>query len=297
MSNFPAHRLFPRLTGVVGVLCAGAAAAQVQVFHASWEQSSWQVESGSGLCALTQEIPRFGRARFEQRQGHRLQFTIMVEQPPVREYPVQVHSESPPWQHPAVHRALGEFRLQQGKTPLRVPREQALRIYQELEQGMKPVFEFADWGDGVDQVQVSLMPVRFREALHVFQECTAGLFYLDFEPIAEETVLFATNSDGLSLAARRILERIALDYRRKPDFRLVLGGHADERGTTPFNLDLSRRRADAVARYLRARGMPRAAIEVRVFGETVPADTASGEDAWAKNRRVTVWLAEKPANG
>lgn len=294
MTNHRAINSLLAVSGAVGLLSGGTAGAQLQMFNASWEQSSWQVETSSQHCALTHEIPRFGHARFEQRQGRRLQFAILVDQPPVRNYPAQLYSESPPWQHPVVRRALGEFRLQQGKTPLTIPREQALRIYQELEQGMKPVFEFADWGDGRDQVQVSLMPVRFRESLDAFQQCTAKLLYLDFEPVAEETVLFETNSDRLSLAARRILEKIALNYRRQPNFRLVLGGHADERGDAAFNLDLSRRRANAVSHYLRARGVPTAAIEARVFGETLPVDASSDADAWARNRRVTVWLAEKP---
>jgi outer membrane protein OmpA-like peptidoglycan-associated protein len=140
------------------------------------------------------------------------------------------------------------------------------------------------------------MPVRFREALAGFQQCTAKLLYLDFEPLDEQTVFFATNSDRLNLAARRILEVIALNHRRQPGLRLVLGGHADERGEAAYNLDLSRRRAAAVAHYLRARGVPAAAIESRYFGETLPVDRESRKEAWAKNRRVTVWLAEKPAD-
>ena len=205
----------------------------------------------------------------------------------------RLHSEAPPWRHRVAHRDLGQFQLQQGKTPLVIPREQALRIYYELEQGMKPVFEFADWSDGSDQVQVALMPVRFREALAEFQQCTAKLLYLDFEPVGEETVFFSTNSDRLTLAARRTLEALALNYRKQPNMRLVLGGHADERGHTGYNLDLSRRRAAMVARYLRSRGVPGTVIESRFFGETLPLDPQSNKDAWAKNRRVTVWLADK----
>ena len=239
------HTIKSLLTGLwlVATLSGGTAAAQLQAFHASWEQSSWQVETGSQQCALVHDIPRFGRARFEQRSGHRLQFSIAVEQPPVSDMLAQLHSEAPPWQHQVARRDLGQFRLRQGKTPLVIPREQALRLYYELEQGMKPVFEFADWSDGSDQVQVALIPVRFREALAEFQQCTAKLLYLDFEPLGEETVFFSTNSDRLSLAARRTLEALALNYRKQPNIRLVLGGHADERGHTGYNLDLSRRRA------------------------------------------------------
>lgn len=266
--------------------------ARIQTFQSSWEGSSWEFDRGPRVCALTHDIPRFGQARFEQKSGSRLKFSLHVDQPPVRDQAAQVYSEAPPWKHDTGSYPLGDFRLQQGKTPLQLPRDQALRIYYELEQGMKPVITFADWGDGKDQVRVGLLPVRFREALAEFLECTAGLMYLDFEPLAEQTVYFSTDSDRLSRATRRVLEEVARDYRKKADFRIVLGGHADERGSDDYNMQLSRRRAVMVSRYLGSRGVSKKAIESRYFGEAEPQDPASSTQAWARNRRVTVWIAE-----
>jgi outer membrane protein OmpA-like peptidoglycan-associated protein len=274
------------------LLLGGSALAHVQQFHASWEDSRWIVDATGQTCSLTHDIPRFGRARFEQRSGYRLQFSLHADQPPVKDQQARMHSVVPAWKHQGEARSLGDFSIQQGKTPLRVPREQALRIYYELEQGMKPVIEFADWGDGRDQVQVALMPVRFREVLPEFLDCTAGLLYLEFEPLSEKTVLFATDSDRLSRSARRALEDVARDYRKQRDFHIVLGGHADERGSDDYNMDLSRRRALMVSRYLRSRGVSAKAIESRHFGEHHPRDARSDPGAWRRNRRVTIWLAE-----
>ncbi len=242
---------------------------------------------------MTHTIPHFGRVRFEQVSGHRLQFSLHVDQPPVKDHKVQLHSEAPAWNHAADRRrALGSFELKRGKTPLRVPRDQAMRIYYELEQGMQPVIEFSDWGDGQDQVSVALLPVRFREALPEFLECTAGLLNLDFEPTSEKTVYFSTNSDRLSRAARRTLEQIARDYRKRKDFRIILGGHADARGEPDYNMELSRRRTAMAARFLRSRGVTDKAIELHYFGESQPQAEASREAAWTSNRRVTIWFAE-----
>lgn len=265
----------------------------VQKFQSSWEQSSWQVETGPRNCALTHDIPRFGQVRFEQQSGKRLNFSLHVDLPPVRDQDASVYAEAPPWKFPSESYSLGDFRLQHGKTPLRLPRDQALRIYYELEQGMQPVITFSDWGDSRDQVQVALVPVRFREVLPEFLACTAGLLYLDFEPVAEQTVYFVTNSDRLSRTTRRSLEDVARKYRKKGDIRIVLGGHADERGASEYNMRLSDRRAKKVSRYLRSRGVPENSIEVRSFGENEPQNAESGKDAWARNRRVTIWLAEK----
>lgn len=277
----------------VALVVSATASAHVQEFHSSWESSSWRVDSAPQSCALTHAIPRFGLARFEQKSGKRLQFSLHADQPPVRDQAAQVYVQAPPWKHQTQSYPLGDFRLQQGKTPMQLPRDQALRIYYELEQGMQPVITFADWGDGKDQVQVGLSPVRFREALPEFLRCTAGLLYLDFEPLGEKTVFFSTDSDRLSRATRRVLEAVARDYRKKPDFRIVLGGHADERGAPDYNMQLSQRRAKMVLRYLRSRGVPAKAIESRYFGESRPQVSDSSKEAWARNRRVTLWMAEK----
>ena len=109
---------------------------------------------------------------------------------------------------------------------------------------------------------------------------------------AEKRVFFSTNSASLSRQTRRVLEDLAREYHRKKDFRIVLGGHADERGDEDFNMALSRRRAGMVARYLRSRGVPAKAIESRYFGEAQPEVKQSNNKAWEKNRRVTIWIAD-----
>lgn len=281
------------VVGLAWMLLCDVVAAHLQRFEASWEASRWEVEASQQECALVHDIPRFGQARFAQRAGRRLEFALHVMQPPVTEQRAQLHSVAPPWKKSAVaEQSLGEFVLQPGRTPLRVPRQQALRIYYELEQGMKPLISFADWGDSRDQVEVGLVPVRFRDALPRFLECTAGLLFLDFEPLSEHSVYFSTGDDRLNRSAQRVLEQVAREVRNNPGQRIVLGGHADERGGPDYNLDLSRRRALMVARYLRSRGVPASVIESRHFGESQPADPATSAEAWARNRRVTVWVAD-----
>lgn len=283
---------FASFAGAVVLLASSDGLAGTQYFQAALESSAWQVETGPDHCALTHDIPRFGRARFEQRAGRRLQFALFADQPPVDDSEARIVSVPPSWKYGSAERELGRVKLIRGKTPLRVPREQALRLYYELEQGMAPAFLYQDWADRRDNVEVRLSPVRFREALPAFLACTEKLVYLDFEVVSEKTVYFATDSVRLSRAARRLLEQVARDYRTYGRLRIVLGGHADERGSDDYNMALSRRRAAMVARYLASRGVPRKAIESRFFGETFPSDPGSGPQAWAKNRRVTVWLAE-----
>jgi peptidoglycan-associated lipoprotein len=70
------------------------------------------------------------------------------------------------------------------------------------------------------------------------------------------------------------------------DKRMSLEGHADERGGREYNLALGQKRAEAVARALELLGVNPNQVEPVSFGEERPADPASNEAAWAKNRRV-----------
>ena len=68
--------------------------------------------------------------------------------------------------------------------------------------------------------------------------------------------------------------------------KLIVEGHADERGGREYNLALGQKRAEAVAKSLAVLGAGDAQVEAVSFGEERPADTGKGESAWAKNRRA-----------
>ncbi|MEK6612614.1 MAG: peptidoglycan-associated lipoprotein Pal [Gemmatimonadota bacterium] len=74
-------------------------------------------------------------------------------------------------------------------------------------------------------------------------------------------------------------------FQSNPDLRIRISGNTDNRGSDEYNLALGQRRAAEVKRYLVARGIDEARIDVVSFGEERPAVAADNEDAWARNRR------------
>jgi peptidoglycan-associated lipoprotein len=68
--------------------------------------------------------------------------------------------------------------------------------------------------------------------------------------------------------------------------RMVVEGHADERGSREYNLALGQKRAEAVVQVAGAAGRGPAQVEAVSFGEERPAAQGSDEAAWAKNRRA-----------
>src|SRR5579863_9618748 len=76
---------------------------------------------------------------------------------------------------------------------------------------------------------------------------------------------------GLLDSQAEILKTLAADFksylRYKPDAHLILGGHADPRGSEEYNKALTERRVDRTKSVLIAHGVPAAAIETRSFGK------------------------------
>jgi outer membrane protein OmpA-like peptidoglycan-associated protein len=123
---------------------------------------------------------------------------------------------------------------------------------------------------------------------------------------------------GLLASQQKTLIALAVDFKKylesKPDAHLILGGHADHRGSQEYNQALSERRVNRVKSFLVEQGIPEASIETQAFGkdhnlttEEVQGEVASNPDLspeerqrvlrnivtirMASNRRVDVTLS------
>ena len=75
-------------------------------------------------------------------------------------------------------------------------------------------------------------------------------------------------------------------YLKYKDYKLVVEGHCDERGTVEYNLALGQKRADEAAKYLADLGIEKERIKTISYGKEMPLVKESNEAAWAKNRRA-----------
>jgi hypothetical protein len=98
---------------------------------------------------------------------------------------------------------------------------------------------------------------------------------------------FVSGSDVLSAKARRALEEIASALERRPEERIMVEGHTDDVGTEEYNMDLSRRRADAAASFLvKECGIAPDRFAVLWFGESRPIAPNDIPEGRELNRRV-----------
>jgi len=99
------------------------------------------------------------------------------------------------------------------------------------------------------------------------------------------TFYFEFDSSDLKPEAMRALDVHARDL-QSDGARVVLEGHADERGTREYNMALGERRSKAVQRYLVLQGVSPAQLEPVSYGEERPMVVGHDESAWSQNRRV-----------
>ena len=102
----------------------------------------------------------------------------------------------------------------------------------------------------------------------------------------EAVVRFEYDESDITSAAERILRAKLPILRNSPTVRLRFEGHADERGSTEYNLALGSRRAESVRDFLSGFGISADHFTTTSFGEERPAVNRMDEAAWAQNRRV-----------
>jgi peptidoglycan-associated lipoprotein len=98
-------------------------------------------------------------------------------------------------------------------------------------------------------------------------------------------VYFGFDSYSIGGGERAKIDEVAGFMKGAPN-TVIIAGFTDERGTPDYNRGLGERRAQAVREALIHAGADASKIQTVSFGAEMPADSGSGESAWAKNRRA-----------
>jgi peptidoglycan-associated lipoprotein len=98
-------------------------------------------------------------------------------------------------------------------------------------------------------------------------------------------ITFDYDKYSLKPLAQSTLKAAAPAYVKYKEYKLVVEGHCDERGTVEYNLALGEKRAMEAAKYLVDLGIAKDRIKTISYGKEMPLDQGQNEAAWAKNRR------------
>jgi outer membrane protein OmpA-like peptidoglycan-associated protein len=99
-------------------------------------------------------------------------------------------------------------------------------------------------------------------------------------------VHFALDSSRVVPASATVLDHILTVLNAYPRIAVQIEGHADRRGSVPYNLALSRRRAEAVRDYLVRSGLTPSRVNVYYYGKARPRVAGDDVQAFARNRCV-----------
>ena len=143
-------------------------------------------------------------------------------------------------------------------------------------------------GNGRGKVELYVIEMKPMEA---------GLITVDAASLANDInrtghasvygIYFDTGKADVKPESDATLKEIAKLLHGTPGLKLYVVGHTDNQGTLDLNMDLSRRRAQAVLTALTAKyGVPTGSLRAYGSGPYAPVASNDSEDGRAKNRRV-----------
>ncbi|WP_239985870.1 flagellar protein MotY [Marinobacter salexigens] len=254
-------------------------------YGAGISNSQWYLAESVFECSLIHEVPGYGRAVFRHRAGEDVSFFLESESHLMRPGRGSLVVEAPPWRPGIAPRPVGTVDVSDGRRQVSLETRYAVILAQSLLNGMRPTVTRASWYDG-SPVRVQVSNINFNGEYQRYRSCATNLLPVNIDQIGRSRVLFATGSKKLSAEDIELLDNIVAYLRADSTVeRVFVDGHTDDIGSRIDNRALSEDRANAVADYLKNRGVDSNLITVRAHGDQYPASSQR-----ADNRRTTIRL-------
>lgn len=107
-------------------------------------------------------------------------------------------------------------------------------------------------------------------------------------PLSKRVIFFMYDSSEVMPEYISVINAHASFLASNPGRAVVLEGHADERGSSEYNVALGEQRAKSVAKLMKLEGVSDSQLQLVSFGEEKPAVPGHDESAWQQNRRVEI---------
>ncbi|MCK7545167.1 OmpA family protein [Marinobacter bryozoorum] len=268
-----------------------ATTVDARSFGAGIENSDWYLSDSVFSCALSHQVPGYGRAVFSHRAGEKLTFYLESDLPLMRPGRGLLVVEAPAWRPGEPTRRLGYVDVSDSRKTVEVGHREAMAMVEGLLSGMAPTVTRQARYDG-GPVRVRLSNINFRAPFEDYRRCVSGLLPVNFDQIQRSRIPFASASTSLSDRDRQQLDDIATYVAADQTVeRLLVDGHSDSIGSRIRNRALAEERAQVVADYLIQAGVPDSMIIVRSHADEFPVSNNP-----ADNRRTTIRLEREGDN-
>jgi outer membrane protein OmpA-like peptidoglycan-associated protein len=108
----------------------------------------------------------------------------------------------------------------------------------------------------------------------------------------DEKILFAFGTTQILPRSEPLLAAVARTLTERPELNVRIEGHADAKGSSTFNLELSEGRARAVRDFLVKEGVAASRLSTKGYGAQLPRDDNRSADGRDNNRRVEFVLVD-----
>jgi outer membrane protein OmpA-like peptidoglycan-associated protein len=169
---------------------------------------------------------------------------------------------------------------QQGRFRVYINGERALDVNQTTVP--TPNHIFVTFNPGGAPAEIGLRRVRVAESTPDFSTVLANT-----GKFVTHGITFDTDSDRLKPDSAPVLKQVVAGLEKNPNLKLEIDGYTDSVGDAAHNLDLSKRRAEAVKTVLVAQfGIDAGRLTSNGFGVAKPIGSNDTSDGRAQNRRV-----------
>ena len=111
----------------------------------------------------------------------------------------------------------------------------------------------------------------------------------------EAGVYFGFDKANVKGTSAETLSKLADIFQEYPKTVILVEGHTDSAGPESYNMDLSKRRAESVTRFLIDQGVGADRFTVKWYGETQPKADNATTAGKAQNRRVELGIIASEA--
>lgn len=269
------------------------ASAAMRLYTATADNSQWEVVKTTRLqCQLNHEVPYYGEAIFSATASKNkdLLFNLdMVVRPD--NYSIAGLKAVPPiWRAGLPARDIADMKLLR-KFDGELGNKTAWEMLTELEKGYQPTFYYQDWQNSADKIAVGLSNINFKQAYWAFLQCRDELLPYSFEDISFTIMNYQPNTSKLTKSSKQRLDKIAEYLKYDTTIAAIsIDSYTDSYGGRWNNLELSKKRAQAIKEYMVSLGIDETKVETQGFGEkrhVATNDNILGRD---KNRRLVIQI-------
>lgn len=288
------HSTTQRQVGValvgLALLLAAQAAAAADGYHVRFDRSEWRLQASALECRLWQNIPNFGDAVFTQKAGESAGFELASHRTmPAGDALIRI--EAPAWRRNVDPGELGTVPVRNSRTPVTLGYELSEKLLSALDQGLNPVFDHLQADTLTGRASVGLAAANFKQAYTDYDDCRDRLIPATYADVSRTRVPYGAGGWEVSEEGMHLLDLVVRHIEADPSIsHIFVDGYTDASGKRSTNLELSKKRAEAVVSYLVSNGIPLERITMRYHGSRYPVANGFSAAARAKNRRVTVRL-------